>query len=152
MRPTVFEDLAALAGAPPLDLGVTDWITIEPAMVSAFERSTGVGHEGVVAGGGQGPPGDDARAAPPLLILSLTNRLLPELLQVPGAATGVNYGAVSVRFHDFVPAGSRVRASASIIEAAVVPGGVQTTVRIAVEVEGGTGPVCVVDSLSRWLR
>jgi hypothetical protein len=32
-----------------------------------------------------------------------------------------------------------------------VPGGVQTTIRITMEVEGGDEPACVVDSLSRWL-
>jgi hypothetical protein len=32
-----------------------------------------------------------------------------------------------------------------------IPGGVQTTIRITVEVEGAGHPACVVDSLSRWL-
>jgi hypothetical protein len=32
-----------------------------------------------------------------------------------------------------------------------VPGGLQTTIVITIEVEGGSKPVCVIESLSRWL-
>jgi acyl dehydratase len=138
VTPTVFDDLAALLAAPPLDLGASGWVVVEPAMAGAFAAATLA----------PWPSGGVA----PTLLLSLTNRLLPELLQVPAAATGVNYGAASVRFGPTVAVGSKVRISATLIEAVEVSGGVQTAVRITVESDSGQEPPCEVVSLSRWLR
>ena len=39
-----------------------------------------------------------------------------------------------------------------LVDATEVPGGVQTTIEIRVEVEGCHDPACVVESLSRWMR
>ena len=47
--------------------------------------------------------------------------------------------------------GSRVRGGAEIAAVEDIPGGVQTTITITIEVEGGTKPACVIESLSRWL-
>jgi len=44
-----------------------------------------------------------------------------------------------------------LRASAELVACDDIAGGVQTTVRITVEVEGGDDPACVVDALSRWI-
>jgi acyl dehydratase len=138
VTPTVYADLGDLLAAPPLDLGTTDWIEVTQADVTAFASATG------------GP----AQVVEPYMALSLTNRFLPELLDVPAATSGVNYGADSVRFGPPPPAGARLRAKAVIVAAAEVPGGVQTTVEITVEAEGGipAEPACVVRSLSRWMR
>jgi hypothetical protein len=38
-----------------------------------------------------------------------------------------------------------------MIEVTEVKGGIQTLVRITIEIEGGTRPACVIDSISRWL-
>ena len=43
------------------------------------------------------------------------------------------------------------RAGGELTEVTPVNGGVQTRIRITIEVEGGTKPACVIDSLSRWL-
>jgi acyl dehydratase len=77
--------------------------------------------------------------------------LLPELVEVRGASLGVNDGTGRVRFPAPPPVGRRVRASAALVACDEVSGGVQTTIRVTVEVEGGDKPVCVVDALSRWL-
>jgi acyl dehydratase len=87
----------------------------------------------------------------PYFALSLTNRFLPDLLQVPASSSGVNYGAESVEFGPPLSAGDRVRGAAALVGAAEVKGGVQTTVEIRVEVDGAAEPACVVRSLSRWL-
>jgi len=70
---------------------------------------------------------------------------------VRGASLGVNYGAGSVRFGAGLPVGSRVRGTALLVACDEIPGGVQTTIRITVEVDGADHPACVVESLSRWL-
>jgi len=133
LRPAVFTDLDELLSGHPRDLGATDWVEITTAEVAGFEDAVG------------GP-------VSPYLALSLTNRFLPDLLRVPAAASGLNYGAESARFGRPLSAGDRVRVTASLVDAAEVNGGVQTTVEITVEVAGAAEPACVVRSLSRWLR
>ena len=65
---------------------------------------------------------------------------------------GVNYGVDRVRFPAPVPVGSRVRGGAELVQVDEVSGGVQTVIRITVEIEGSDRPACVVDSVSRFLR
>jgi hypothetical protein len=43
------------------------------------------------------------------------------------------------------------RAKGELLDAKEVPGGVQATVRITMEREGGDKPVAIVDSISRYL-
>ena len=76
---------------------------------------------------------------------------IPQVLEVRGVSMGVNYGTGKVRFPAPVPVGSRVRGTAELTACDEVTGGVQTTIVITMEVEGGTKPACVVESLSRWL-
>jgi acyl dehydratase len=63
---------------------------------------------------------------------------------------GVNYGCDRVRFPAPVPVGSRVRGRGELIGVEEVKGGVQSTVRVTVEVEGQERPGCVVDTISRY--
>ena len=56
-----------------------------------------------------------------------------------------------VRFPSPVKVGERIRAGAEMIEVSEVKGGIQTLVRITIEIEGGARPACVIDSISRWL-
>ena len=136
--PATFGSPDDLLGAVGRQLGTTGWATLEASDVKRFVEATATP--------------DVGGTVPPLMVLSLTNRFLPELLQVPGASNGVNYGTGSVRFPAEVRAGDRLRASALLSEAVEVPGGVQTTVEITVEVDGSAQPACVVESLSRWMR
>jgi acyl dehydratase len=127
-----FDRLDALMDAPPLDLGCTGWAEVGPADVDRFERATG------------GPPSG-------YLALALTNRFLPDLMAVPAASRGVNYGAESVCFGPTLRPGDLVRAAARLVAAVEVDGGVQTEVDVALEVKGAPEPACRVRSLSRWL-
>lgn len=134
----VFEDPGRLLEAGPTDLGCTGWETVGPAAVERFCAATGSER-----------PGDGT--VPPLMLLSLTNRFLPDLMQVPGASGGVNYGADSVSFGPPVRAGDRVRARAELADARAVSGGVQTTIVITIETDGDAEARCTVRSLSRWM-
>ena len=63
---------------------------------------------------------------------------------------GVNYGCEKVRFPSPVRAGSRIRGRGEVVAAEEVKGGgVQVTIRVTVEIEGGDKPACVVDTISR---
>lgn len=134
--PTFFHDLDELLKAPPLELGSTGWVQIDAEALRSFRRATGQ------------PEGEEV---PPLMLLSLTNRFLPELLQVPAASSGVNYGAESVRFGPGARHGDGVRGAATLVAATEVASGVQTTVEIRVEGERSGEALCVVRSLSRWM-
>ncbi|MEZ5136287.1 MAG: MaoC family dehydratase [Acidimicrobiales bacterium] len=85
------------------------------------------------------------------LTVSLTNLFLPQIVEVRGVSMGVNYGVNKIRFPAPVPVGSRLRAGAELTAVDEVHGGVQTTMTITVEIEGGDRPACIVESISRWL-
>lgn len=129
------EDLLAAAGR---DLGSTVWTTVEHLQLTVFAAATG------------GDPFETD--APAYFVLALTNLLMPDLLEVGGATSGVNYGTGQVRFPKAVKAGDRVRGRAVLTDATEVAGGIQTTVELHVDIEGEDEPACVVESLSRWLR
>ena len=64
---------------------------------------------------------------------------------------GINYGTDRVRFPAPLLVGSSVRAGAELVDVVEIEGGVQTVVRVTVEIEGMERPACVVDSLSRFI-
>ena len=86
------------------------------------------------------------------LTLSLIDGMRLDLLKSSGFKLGVNYGWNKVRFPAPVPAGSKVRATAEVVEVEEVGGGWwQIVTRFTVEVEGSEKPACVADSVGRAL-
>jgi acyl dehydratase len=63
---------------------------------------------------------------------------------------GLNYGLNKVRFPSAVPAGSKVRARATLQSLEDIPGGQQLTWNITVEREGTDKPCCVAEWLVRY--
>ena len=150
--PTTFASLDDLRVAAGTHLGWTDWTAITQDRVNQFADATGDHqwiHVDVDRATRESPFGGPI--AHGYLTLALTNLFLPQLIAVPAASSGVNYGTGKVRFPAPVPVGSRIRAGAEITQVDDVPGGIQTTITITVEREGSDKPVCVVESLSRWL-
>jgi acyl dehydratase len=125
-------------------LGHSDWLTITQRHIDRFAEATSLdGRSGAGAGA--------AATVPGLFVLSLSNLFLPQIVEVQGFAMGVNYGTGSIRFPSAAATGSRVRGSAELVEVTPVDGGLQTMIRITIEIEGGGEPAAVIDSLSRWL-
>ncbi len=86
------------------------------------------------------------------LTLSLIDGIRLALMRSTGFKLGVNYGWNRVRFPAPVPAGSRIRGSAEVVEVTDVGGGWhQVVTRFTVEVEGSEKPCCVADSVGRVL-
>ncbi len=86
------------------------------------------------------------------LTLSLVSALLAEVLRVEGIALAINYGLNRVRFPAPVPVGSRVRLGAELTAVEEVqPGVVQAVATSTVEREGGDKPVCVAESVVRFV-
>lgn len=142
-------DLLDLVGA---DLGVTEWSPVTQEQVNQFADATGDHqwiHIDVERATAESPFGGPI--AHGYLTLSLVNLFLPELLAVENFSMGINIGLDKVRFPGPVPVGSRLRGRGEIVAAQEAKGGVQVTVRITVEREGSDKPVCVADTVSRFI-
>jgi acyl dehydratase len=151
--PTTFATLDELRGAAGEHLGWTDWVVITQERVNLFADATGDHqwiHVEVERASAESPFGGPI--AHGYLTLALSNLFLPELLAVPGASAGVNYGTGKVRFPSPVPVGSRVRGGAQITAVDEIADGLQTTITITIQVEGQDKPACVIESLTRWLE
>jgi len=152
MAITTIDGLDELRAAVGQDLGTSSWIEITQDRVDTFAEATGDHqwiHVDVERAKAESPFGGPI--AHGYLTLSLTNLFLPEVVEVRGISSGVNYGVNKVRFPAPVPVGSRVRGHVRLETAEEVTGGVQTTMVITVEIEGAEKPACVVEALSRWL-
>ncbi len=143
-------NLSELEGAVGKRLGPTDWLRLEQSRIDQFADATD-DHQWIhvdVERAKQGPFG--GTIAHGYLTLALVNKFLPELLEVQGAAMGVNYGCGKVRFPAPAPAGSRIRGLGEVLEVAPVQGGRQMIVRVTVEMEGQERPACVAETISRF--
>ena len=152
MAQTVFESLDELRAGAGTVLGTSDWFEVTQDRVDGFAAATGDHqwiHVDVERARRESPFGGPV--AHGYLTLALTNLVLPQVVEVRGVSLGVNYGTGRVRFPAPVPVPGRVRGTAELVACDDVPGGVQTTIMVTMEVEGGTKPACVVESLSRWL-
>ena len=86
------------------------------------------------------------------LTLAMIDGFRLALIRVEGVKLGVNLGWNRVRFPAPVPAGSRVRASAELLEVSELDGGwYQSVTRFTIEGDGQDKPVCVADSVGRAL-
>lgn len=145
-----FDSTEAVLAAVGQDLGVTPWLAIAQERINTFADATG-DHQWIHTDPERAQSGPFGRTiAHGYLTLSLANHFLPQLVQYEGLKMGVNYGCEKVRFPAPVPVGSRVRGHGEVVAAEPVKGdGVQVTVRITVQIEGGDKPACVVDTISR---
>ncbi|MGP3940124.1 MULTISPECIES: MaoC family dehydratase [Streptomyces] len=141
------DELKKLAGS---DLGTSEWIEVTQDRIDTFADATG-DHQWIHTDperAAQGPFG--APIAHGYLTLSLFIPLFTQLLDVRGVTTKVNYGLNKVRFPAPVRVGSRLRLAARLSSVEDVPGGVQIAVDGTIEVDGGTKPAAVVQTLSRF--
>jgi acyl dehydratase len=148
---TVFANLDAVAAGVGRHLGYSDWLEITQERIDTFAEATG-DHQWIhvdAKRAAEGPFG--TTIAHGYLTMSLSNLFLPQIVDVQGISMGINYGVNKVRFPAPVPVGSRVRGGASLAAAEPIAGGLQTTIVITIEIEGGAKPACVIEALSRYL-
>jgi acyl dehydratase len=132
-------------------VGRSEWHDIDQARIDRFALASGdqqwIHVDPVRAA--QGPFG--ACVAHGLLTLSMAGGVLfHEAVRVQGRM-GVNYGCDRVRYPAPVRVGSRIRAVAMLVEATALDGhSVQMTVRMTVDMEGGSKPACVADFILRF--
>lgn len=147
---TVFNTPAELKNAVGKHLGSSDWLMVTQERINGFADATG-DHQWIHVDPERAKTGPfGACIAHGYLTLSLVNMFLPQIIDVRGIRMGVNYGCDKVRFPAPVKVGSRIRGSGELIGVEDVKGGVQATIRVTVEIEGGDRPACVVDAISRF--
>jgi acyl dehydratase len=148
---TVLDGPDAVKAAVGTHLGYSDWLTIDQDRVNLFADATG-DHQWIHVDPKRAKDGPfGAPIAHGYLTLSLSNLFLPQIVETRGFSAGVNYGADKVRFISPVKVGDRIRGGAELVEVTDVSGGIQTLMRVTIEIDGATKPACVIDSLSRWL-
>ena len=132
-------------------LGYSEWMEIDQARVNLFAEATG-DHQWIHVDPERAKDGPfGAAIAHGYLTMSLSNFFLPQIVEVQGFSAGINYGVDKVRFPSPVRVGQSVRAGAELVEVTEVKGGLQTLMRITIEIEGEERPACVIDAISRWL-
>ena len=131
------------------ELGVSDWLVVDQVRIDTFAEATG-DHQWIHTDPVRalsGPFG--ATIAHGYLTLSLIPVLKDTTWDVAGASMGVNYGTNKVRFLSPVKVGSRVRGRFVLDAADPIPGGLQLTATVTIEIEGATKPALVAETIAR---
>ena len=147
-----FESLDALVAATGEVLGTSSWVEVTQEAVNLFADATG-DHQWIHVDPEKAKSGPfGTTIAHGFMTLSLLPRLMHEMYTVNGIKMAINYGLNKVRFPSPVPVGSKVRATSTLVGAEDVGNNtVQLTVSTVIEVEGGSKPACVAESVLRYL-
>jgi acyl dehydratase len=130
------------------ELGPSEWMTVDQAMIDKFADATG-DHQWIhvdVERAKREMPGGKT-IAHGYLTLSLVPRMAQTLTRVKKRSRGLNYGSNKVRFINPVPAGARIRLRQRIARVEEVEGGVRVTSEMTVEVEGQPKPALVAETI-----
>jgi acyl dehydratase len=140
------EELAERVGT---ELGVSDYVTIDPETVDAFAEVTGdrqwIHCDPVRAA--ESPFG--GTIAHGYLTLALAPALLGQVLPLDGCAMAVNYGLDKLRFPAVLPVGEKVRMRVAIDASDPIPGGYALKLTLTFERAAGGKPVCVAETIYR---
>jgi acyl dehydratase len=141
------DELRARAGQ---HLGTSSWHEVTQEQVNLFADATG-DHQFIHVDPERAKTGPFGQTvAHGYLTLSMASMLVWEVVEVTDATVTINYGLNRVRFPAPLPVGGRVRADVTCAAIEEVRGGVQVTLAITFEHEGGAKPVCVAESLLRF--
>ena len=131
------------------EFGVSEWVTVDQAMIDKFAEATG-DHQWIhvdVERAKKEMPGGTT-IAHGFLTLSLVPRLGAKIWKIEHRSKGINYGLNKLRFTAPVPAGSRVRLKQKLLAAdEVKDGGIRTTWENVVEIEGQSQPALIAEGL-----
>ena len=146
-----FEELKSAAGT---EIGVSDWLEITQDRINTFAEATGDEqwiHIDEVRAARELP--GKTTIAHGLLTLSLIPMFMREIIGLRGLRNTLNYGANRIRYLSPVPAGTRLRARVSIVQAEdVPPDALRVTYNVMIEIEGGTRPACVAEVIGQHYR
>ena len=137
-------DMAAHIGK---DIGTSEWVLIDQAMIDLFADATG-DHQWIhvdVERAKKEMPGGKT-IAHGFLTLSLLPRL--STFRIRKSSRGINYGSNRVRFTNPVQVGSRVRLSQKLKAVEPIEGGQRLIFDSTVEIEGQARPALIAETIS----
>ena len=142
------EDAKALEG---VEVGLSDWVVIDQNRIDQFAEATTDYqwiHVDTERCAREMP--DGRTIAHGYLTLSLIPALTGDFVEVKNLARAINFGANKVRFYTPVPAGARVRARVTVLQARRRAGALMITSETRIEVEGERKPACVAETLGMY--
>ncbi len=131
------------------DIGSSEWVTVDQAMINKFADATGDHqwiHVDLDRAKREMPNG--STIAHGFLTLSLLAGLAHQTHDIVKRSRGINYGSDRVRFTAPVPAGSRVRLHQKLLKVEDIEGGVRMTFESKMEIEGQTRPALVAETIA----
>jgi acyl dehydratase len=146
-----FHGMDELSEAVGQLLGHSDWHRVTQHQIDLFAEATG-DHQWIhvdIERAAEGPFG--RTIAHGYLTLSMLPMLVEEVYGVEGVRMTVNYGVNKVRFPAPVPVDSEVRARVELVSLERFESHAQAVVRVTVERRGQEKPVCVAETLSRFV-
>ncbi len=131
------------------EVGVSPWVEISQERIDLFAKATEDFqwiHVDPVRAKDSPYGGTIAHG---YLTLSMLPKLAESTFEFSDRKMGVNYGLNRVRFTAPVPAGSRIRGRFTLARYEAIEGGVQVTMKVVFEREGGDKPVMIAESIAR---
>lgn len=152
MPPLQVESPGALREYVGREIGASDWIRLEQERIDRFADVTEDRqwiHVDRERAERESP--FHATIAHGFLTLSLISHLSKQAFEIRnGIRLGVNYGLNRVRFPSPVLAGSMIRARVGLVSLKDIEGGLEATLLVTVETEGGAKPCCVAEWIVRY--
>lgn len=135
------------------EVGVSDWHAVTQDEINAFAHATHDLqwiHVDVERATRESPFGGPI--AHGYYTLSIVPFLLDQVWTVNGASAALNYGLNKLRYPAPVRVDSNVRLRMAMNAVDEVPGGIQVTVTLTIEIEGSGKPGLVAEGLYRFYR
>jgi acyl dehydratase len=146
-RVTTNLTLAELEAAEELELGTSEWETIEQSQIDLFAEATH-DHQWIHVDpemAAQGPFG--TTVAHGYLSLSMLPYFVSQVLNVTDVRMGINYGTEKIRFTAPVPVGSQVRLKATLRGSERRGEGVLYRLGVEIEIRDSEKPALVGEVL-----
>ncbi len=144
MRVVKVDQLAGLVGQ---ELGVSDWITVDQALIDRFADVT-ADHQWIHVDVERATKEIGGTIAHGFLTVSLMPRMMESIIRIEGYKRSINYGSNRLRFTGTVPSGARVRLRAKLISVEPKQDGLLLQRDSTIEVEGQERPALVAEWLT----
>lgn len=152
MSPRTFASVQEFAAHAGQDLGSADGPVITQTMIDQFAELTGSDdwtHTDPARAKESQFGGTIAQAD---LVLSMIPRLMDRIFTVEGVAFGLIYGSERVRFTSPIPVDSKLRLSASMLDATAKGDGTRVTLKVVVESSLVDKPIMIVEPVYYYVH
>jgi acyl dehydratase len=148
--PVSFSSVEEIVGKVGAELGSSEWFEVTQDKVNMFADATG-DHQWIHVDEERAKSGPfGGTIAHGYLTLSLTPKLMKDIVAFQGSKMGINYGLNKVRFTNPVRVGKRVRVHARLADAEKVePNGVHVVYDLTFEIEAEEKPAAVAQAIFR---